>query len=324
MTRKECQVKFSGEVGFSLLIELGAELLGRSSQKDIYLCLPGRTRRIRIEGDKYIILTEKGNDIGGRARLKEVAETIISKAQADKMMKECREQILVCKNRTLFQMGKSLIAIDEVEHLGNFVEVRASNEEEIFRIVEILGFNEKEVIRDGYFEMMKSKNLPKWIQLLTRVHEKIGELSFGITSGILTTLGLMTGVNAATSSQLSVIAAIASIAVADSFSDAFGMYMSKVSERGNDNGAAIRYAAGTLAGKFIFPLTFIVPVFLFPLGIGIAIDLVWGGIALALLSAEQAIVSQASILRTVGRNLSLAVAIIILSMMVGSIVSGVS
>jgi VIT1/CCC1 family predicted Fe2+/Mn2+ transporter len=169
---------------------------------------------------------------------------------------------------------------------------------------------------------MKSKNLPKWIQSLLRVHEKIGELSFGITSGILTTIGLMTGVNAATSSQLSVVAAIASIAVADSLSDAFGMYMSKVSERGNDSGAAVRYAAGTLVGKFIFPLTFIVPIFLFPLEIGIAIDLVWGGIALALLSAEQAIVSQSSVIKTVGRNLLLAAVIVILSAIVGSIVSG--
>ena len=44
--------------------------------------------------------------------------------------------------------------------------------------------------------------------------------SFGLTSGVITTLGLMVGLNAGTHSRLAVIGGIVTIAVADALSDA--------------------------------------------------------------------------------------------------------
>ena len=54
--------------------------------------------------------------------------------------------------------------------------------------------------------------------------------SFGITSGIITTLGLMVGLNSSTRSGLVVIGGILTIAIADAFSDALGIHISEESE----------------------------------------------------------------------------------------------
>jgi hypothetical protein len=58
---------------------------------------------------------------------------------------------------------------------------------------------------------------------------KVG-LSFGLTSGIITTLGLMVGLNSSTNSKLVVIGGIMTIAIADSPSDALGIHVSEESE----------------------------------------------------------------------------------------------
>ena len=45
-------------------------------------------------------------------------------------------------------------------------------------------------------------------------------MSFGLTSGIITTLGLIVGLHSGTHSKLAVIGGILTIAMADAFSDA--------------------------------------------------------------------------------------------------------
>lgn len=58
---------------------------------------------------------------------------------------------------------------------------------------------------------------------------KVG-FSFGITSGILTTLGLMVGLSSGTNLKLAVVGGILTIAIADSFSDTMGIHISEESE----------------------------------------------------------------------------------------------
>jgi hypothetical protein len=54
--------------------------------------------------------------------------------------------------------------------------------------------------------------------------------SFGLTSGIITTLGLMVGLHSGTHSKFVVIGGILTIAVADAFSDALGIHVSEETE----------------------------------------------------------------------------------------------
>ena len=97
--------------------------------------------------------------------------------------------------------------------------------------------------------------------------------------------------------------------------------MAKMSERGASARQALRLAFGTLAGKAVLPLTFIVPLLVFPLGPAIWVDLGWGALTLGLLSAEQAVVEQQAISRRVARNLGLALVIVANSVLAGSLVA---
>jgi len=54
--------------------------------------------------------------------------------------------------------------------------------------------------------------------------------SFGLTSGIITTLGLMVGLHSAVDDKLAIIGGILTIAIADSLSDAMGIHVSEESE----------------------------------------------------------------------------------------------
>ena len=93
---------------------------------------------------------------------------------------------------------------------------------------------------------------------------KIG-FSFGLTSGIITTLGLMVGLSSGTHSKLVVIGGILTIAIADSFSDALGIHISEESENRHTTREIWEATMATFASKFVFALSFIVPVLLFEL-----------------------------------------------------------
>ncbi len=106
-------------------------------------------------------------------------------------------------------------------------------------------------------------------------------LSFGLTSGIITTLGLMVGLYAGTHSKLSVIGGILTIAIADAMSDALGMHMSQESRQrqSTDNVWLVTFA--TFATKFIIALSFLLPVFLFRLDLAMILSVSWGLVVLS-------------------------------------------
>jgi VIT1/CCC1 family predicted Fe2+/Mn2+ transporter len=115
-------------------------------------------------------------------------------------------------------------------------------------------------------------------------HSIVTGLSFGLTSGIITTLGLMVGLHSSTHSKLVVIGGILTIAVADAFSDALGIHISEESENVHTEKEIWVSTIATLLSKFIFALTFIVPVLLFELGNAILVSIVWGFSLLGILS----------------------------------------
>ena len=52
-------------------------------------------------------------------------------------------------------------------------------------------------------------------------------VSFGLTSAVITTLGLMVGLHSGTHSKMIVLSGIFTIAIADAFSDGLGIHISK-------------------------------------------------------------------------------------------------
>ncbi|OGY85294.1 MAG: hypothetical protein A2233_03400 [Candidatus Kerfeldbacteria bacterium RIFOXYA2_FULL_38_24] len=101
-------------------------------------------------------------------------------------------------------------------------------------------------------------------------------LGFGLTSGIITTLGMIVGLNSSTHSQAVVIGGVLIIAIADAMSDALGVHISEESENHHTTKEIWESTLATFFSKFIFAITFIVPILLFSLNIAIIISVIWG------------------------------------------------
>lgn len=109
-------------------------------------------------------------------------------------------------------------------------------------------------------------------------------LGFGATSGIITTLGLIVGLETLTNSISTAIAGIYIIAFCDGLSDALGIHLSQESNKkvtGNDVWASTIY---TLLFKILIALSFTIPLIIYPSITGVMICIVWGYLLLGLLS----------------------------------------
>jgi len=101
-------------------------------------------------------------------------------------------------------------------------------------------------------------------------------VSFGLTSGIITTLGIMIGLNTGTGLRLAVIGGILTVAIADAFSDALGIHMAEESSHRNGHKAIWEATIATFLTKLIVASSFILPVLLLELSLAIKINLAWG------------------------------------------------
>ncbi|MBM4123630.1 MAG: hypothetical protein FJ246_01530 [Nitrospira sp.] len=142
-------------------------------------------------------------------------------------------------------------------------------------------------------------------------------LSFGLTSGIITTLGLMVGLHSGTHSKLVVAGGIVTIAVADAFSDALGMHVSQESENQHSSREIWEATLATFLAKFVFALTFLVPVLLFPIATAILVGIGWGLFLLGLLSYSMAREQRVSPWLVITEHLVIALVVIAITHYVG-------
>ena len=142
-------------------------------------------------------------------------------------------------------------------------------------------------------------------------------IAFGLTSGAITTLGLMVGLNAGTHSRLVVIGGILTIAIADAFSDSLAIHISKESENNSSNQQIWAATLATLLSKFLFALTFLLPVLFFKLSVAIIVSLVWGLSVLALLSYIIAKTQGEKSWKVILEHLAIAVLVITVTHMTG-------
>ena len=146
-------------------------------------------------------------------------------------------------------------------------------------------------------------------------------LFFGATSGVITTLGLITGLRAGTHSVAAVLGGIFVIAVADAMSDALGIHLA---EEANPDATTQHIWAATIStffNKFIFALSFAVPLLLLPLDQAVLASLAWGMLVIVVLSFFLARAQGASPLLIIAEHLGIAIAVVILSHIIGVWVS---
>jgi VIT1/CCC1 family predicted Fe2+/Mn2+ transporter len=149
-------------------------------------------------------------------------------------------------------------------------------------------------------------------------------ITFGLTSAVITTLGLMVGLHSGTHSRAVVLGGILTIAVADAFSDALGIHVSEEAENVHTAKEIWASTAATFFAKFIFALTFAVPVLILPLATAILVSLLWGMSILALLSFAVARAQGEAPWKIVGEHILIALVVIGITHFVGDWISTMS
>lgn len=151
---------------------------------------------------------------------------------------------------------------------------------------------------------------------------KVG-FSFGLTSGIITTLGLIVGLHAGTHSKLAVIGGILIIAIADAFSDALGIHISEESENVHTAGEIWESTISTFLSKFVVASTFVLPFMLFNLSAAIVASIIWGLSILGIFSFYLARQQGEKAWKVVGEHIIIAVVVVIATHYVGELISHV-
>jgi len=147
-------------------------------------------------------------------------------------------------------------------------------------------------------------------------------LGFGLTSGVITTLGMMVGLNAGTHSRVAVIGGIFVIAVGDAFSDALGMH---ISEESISDGTKTRHVWGatiaTLFSKIIFASIFVVPVLLLSLDVAVLVSVIAGLVLISVFSFIFALKQGVKPLHVVAEHVPIALLVVLLTHLTGDFVN---
>ena len=141
--------------------------------------------------------------------------------------------------------------------------------------------------------------------------------SFGLASGVITTLGLIVGLEAGTNSKMVVVGGILIIAIADSFSDALGIHIARESENKHSFRSIWESTFAAFFSKFFIALTFLIPILLLSLNIAIIVSIVWGLSLLTVFSYYLARMQKIKPLFVIGEHLSIAILVIIITHFVG-------
>ncbi|MFH1630988.1 MAG: hypothetical protein ABIA21_02065 [Candidatus Aenigmatarchaeota archaeon] len=151
---------------------------------------------------------------------------------------------------------------------------------------------------------------------------KVG-FSFGLTSGVITTLGLLVGLSFSTNSKLAVLGGIITIAVADAFSDSMGIHVSEESENKHTSREIWEATLATFASKFLFAMTFIIPVLLFDLHMAVIISVVWGMLVLGIASFKMARSEGLKPWKVIGEHLLITSVVVVVAVLLGEWINSI-
>ena len=146
---------------------------------------------------------------------------------------------------------------------------------------------------------------------------------FGLTSGIITTLGLMVGLHSGTHSFLAVIGGVLTIAIADAFSDALGIHVSRESENKSTHKEIWESTGATFLTKFFIALTFVIPVFVFyeSLNTAILVSVIWGLLLLGVLSFLISRERKEKSWKVISEHVGIALVVVVITHYVGDLIS---
>jgi len=159
----ECEAKikvYDLETLVRKITALGWKWKGVDSEiNEIYALKNGRGFRLRkIDGEKKILYTHKGENLPSQYKKKPESECELSPEQAKKLLKHATYIGKYEKRRITYKAAKDcIVALDEVMSLGDYIEVEAPDDEKVTDILLLLGLNPEDHINESYFALLQKK-----------------------------------------------------------------------------------------------------------------------------------------------------------------------
>ncbi len=157
-------------------------------------------------------------------------------------------------------------------------------------------------------------------------HQLITGVSFGLTTAVITTLGMLVGLSAATSSKLAVLAGAIVMAISNGLSDAAALHLAEESEI-EEGKAKHTHKEVWLTTLFTFlsdsgfSLTFVVPILIFPLKTAIFVAILWGLLLLVILNFYIAKLKKENPIKLIAEHIFLALFVVVISNWLGNFVA---
>jgi len=143
---------------------------------------------------------------------------------------------------------------------------------------------------------------------------------FGSTAAIITNISLIVGLGSARAGKGPILGSLLTIALTDNISDSLGIHLYKETE-GLGNRLTALSTALNFTSRLLVSLSFIGIVVVCSLSQAIVVAIVWGLILLGLLSYLISRNNKVNSVREIIRHLVVAVAVIILSRVIGGLIA---
>ena len=116
-----------------------------------------RTNRDAASGNETHVITHKGPLLAGGVKSREETElTVENAADAAALFAQLgfRKTLTFQKRRESWKLSSCKIELDELPHLGSFVEVEGPDEATVMRVREEIGLADRPIIKTSYIGML--------------------------------------------------------------------------------------------------------------------------------------------------------------------------
>lgn len=149
---------------------------------------------------------------------------------------------------------------------------------------------------------------------------KLSKFSMGRTAAIITSMGIIAGLNYGTHAKMSVIGALLIIAIADNISDSFSIHVYKESE-GSSRAEVYSTTFGNFFVRLLVALSFVILVILLPTNLVVYITTLWGLLLLTIISKYISELKKSNKTKEILLHLAVAILVVIASKYLGHIIS---
>ena len=147
-------------------------------------------------------------------------------------------------------------------------------------------------------------------------------ISFGGTAAIVTSMGLILGLDAATSSQRTIVSSLLIVALADNLTDSLSVHVYQEAERLESHQAFMATAANFVT-RLLASLSFVALVIVTPRVLLIMVAGLWGFLLLTLLTYRLARARGANVGQEIMRHFAVAATVLLINRLLGTWIANV-